>query len=393
MVYFLVFLTAINMAGAIRAVLCDQEILSKLASTARAARALSQKTMADSRLEELGGAYTAGLDILDDMFKAAESLRTDPDAKIASEIFRVLIDRHLAVVESGIRSQRGPKSVAERLKILDAFKEEIGERVESGRVDYRWWANLNYRLSVLATPYINRLRDGNDVKAKKFITYIHTSGGRWLTDEGVEDAYDQTGDDFNSLGSYLNRFPELVAWPTARELGVMVFNRTFMTGIHPIGVVGDVVNADGRQMQPDVFFLHDLAHWYFIRMHWESPEESVRKGQWHKKTWIDTRERASHFHLAFLRRVEGLRGRERKMAELVYFILTHEFPSRVLGAVDGEGLFIDGTRVGSDLLPDDVDGRSYKEVRKFLSESEEYFRLLASEINGDLAEMPPSTSN
>ena len=261
MLYFL-FAYFLVMSSGVHARNCEPWIVSLLASQTRDE---IERAVDTARLKREGfrEGHIAGLGTLDGMFRAAEFLRSpgvDPNGTHV-EYFSSLIDRHLAVVESGIRSQMGrhnwrllwDRDMWERLELLEAFKDEARRRRREERVDYSYWSRLHFRLSVLATPGSKRGSLGGESLRKLYRT------GDWYSDERLEAAYRQIGDSF-LLGDYLDMFPEVLLMPTVERMGIMSFTRAFTTGVHPVGVVGTAVHADGTKVYPDYFFEHDLIH-------------------------------------------------------------------------------------------------------------------------------------
>ena len=101
--------------------------------------------------------FIAGLDYVNANLKLANSLRerfnnerVNPNTLHIPE-FAELIDTHIAFIEEGIKSQSSTDK-AERLELLERLKLEVQHRKSSETVTYRYFFNLNLRLSILATP-------------------------------------------------------------------------------------------------------------------------------------------------------------------------------------------------------------------------------------------------
>ena len=370
---------------------CDPAIFSDLVDQGRAVRGSLEEERTDPVLAQLGDAYTAGLDAVDTMLGGAELLRKgsiDP-ARSPVGVFDDEIERLLSVVESGLHGWSYWRRLmdggyAERLAALEVFKQEAKGCRDSGRVAYRWWNNFGYRASLLATPNDKRSRYG-------FSQHLYKTQG-WLSDEQLEMAYKMSyeGKVGETLGNLLDLFPAVVVWPTLDRLGVVGFNRLFMTGVHPFGVVGEAVHADGRKMYPDEYSEHDFGHTREI-IPWEAELGTSPYGR-----WGGDRVGLLRFHRAFLRRVGDLSVREHRMAELMYFFASHEAPHHIGEVAAGRAHLLEDwfsqeyvmdvyaqafQKPGAAaLLPDDVDGRSRASIGVFLRESASVFRKLAEEI-------------
>ena len=375
---------------------CDPEIFSDLVAQSRTARELLEEEMTNPGLEELGDAYTAGLDTARGMFERAESLREgDPDGRSPVQVFDGLIERHFDAIDTGIRSQGYWSRLLDgdygrRRRILEAFRQEALELRDRGEMTYRRWNNLHYRLVLLATP--SHQRTSNQILDDLYRTED------WLSDEGMETAYGRNAEGV-SLGTFLDLFPEVVVQPTIKPTGIMAISRSFTTGAHPFGVTGKSVGADGQKMTPDHYTEHDFDHLARI-----VPSEVVVPykpffGEFSygdRRSWDIFRRRRINFHNAFMRRVGDLPVDQWRMAELFYFLATHEYLSMADSlffdsAQSMERMFTEGSLdliawqfkkspQARALLPDDVNGHSVESIKEFLLEGMDFFRKLSLEI-------------
>ena len=363
MVYLhILFALSLSLASALRARTCEPWMLSDLVSQGRA--------VVDGRDDASDGmrkSYAGGLRSVGPMIRLSEALRDPKTGSAFAHVgpFDSLIDEHIALVESGLRLQ---DDNSERLAMLEGFKSEALGRRRSGRVDYRWWTPFNYRLAILATP---------EPRREMF---------------------------FNSVGKALSRyfdlFPHTVLVPTIEELGIVPFRKLFMTGVHPLGLVGRRILADGEHMPPDRFVRHDLFHAGAIIDRAEVPSDNEAD----VGRWREAREGLLRFHNAFDTALGRLSGAEREMAELVYFLVIRERPERMYAMPAATKSPLEATDLFGEnisrmvyefrdprsalLLPEGMNYRSEAEVHRFLSESIDVFNRIASEIGAQSDAFP-----
>ena len=241
--------------------------------------------------------YVAGLDNTMENLRLAQLLRDrisnntsiDPHTLHIPEI-AALIDEHIDFIERGIKSQKHGDE-ADKLKLLEALKIETQERKISETVTYRYWFNLNLRLSILATH-----------------------GGQVITNDQLEELYKNpkkdyiiyTLSDIRQISFLLDDFPTWILIPTRHNLGIMSFNKTYGTGVHLIGLNNDSMDADGQDnLSPALFFLHDVGHTLLVIIH---------------RTVNDPAEFIFHFQ----QKLTALSNYQRKAVEHFYFQLTRE---------------------------------------------------------------------
>ena len=214
--------------------------------------------------------YIAGLDNANTNLRLARSLRgklvdksIDPHTLHIPE-FAALIDTHIDFIERGIIESHEIPDKAERLRLLESLRMEAHSRWNLRKVTSRYWFNLNFLLSILASYSI--------MESKSEISYEDLAG--LTTNEDIERLYKKLelldykkGDNLYdyylsiyNIISLLNQFPERIMIPTIHDLGRMSINRTNGTGVHLIGLNNRLVQADNRYMLPYKYFLHDGDH-------------------------------------------------------------------------------------------------------------------------------------
>ena len=241
----------------------------------------------EQQLREQGytDAYIAGLDHVTENLQLVERLRKDRINPFTSHIPELadLIEPHIEFIEESIRSQEfDDKKI--RLNLLELLKREVQKHRRS--MTYRNWFNLNFLLSILATPQLHsrfklEMADINDLitnpsieKTNSFFLkgWKRTSPN---TIKAIEDFFKgvtyetdteamrrKTWEERNWY--LINEFPKRVLIPTIQPLGINSISNTHGTGVHFIGLNDDLKSADGRKMYPDQFFQHDMGHIYNI---------------------------------------------------------------------------------------------------------------------------------
>lgn len=333
--------------------------------------------------------YRAGLTEVEDLLALAQQLRSrtiDPHSTHIPELVPQITE-HLQYAETGITRQNSSDE-STRLGILKNFTAEAIQKISSNQVTYRWWVFFNFRLSILLTPKNKRTSERGG--GPNNFAQIVLEKNSWRTEKAFERLVEQSWGglrDLTNIGKACDEFPSRILMPTiAGDLGIIALNRSFLTGVYPIGLTSDVVWADGREMYPDHFFGHDLVHLdneRFSINRWEAPESRV-KG----------------FQTQFQTEMENLPQREREMLEFVWFIASHELTFLADDATyrDGSRLTdnLFGTRLQKlvestmdktwygNLVPDWVDITSETSVKDFLIESGKTFNKLAARINPKL---------
>ncbi len=301
--------------------------------------------------------YIKGLDQAEGHLRLAKKLRSgtvDP-WKDHIEEFAELVEPHLDYVERGIRDQNSLDK-RERLAILENFRREASTWVQNRTVTYRKFVNLNYRLSILATPLGLRgsgslLADGSGFRARLY------KSGDWMTNGRLEAAYllgkeRKKVESPESIYEKLDQFPEVIIMPQMDGLwGKMPITRLAGQRVYLHALVNNAAKADGADRPPDWIFWHDGNH-MSIR--------EYRVGDWIR---IGIYENImAPFHNAFVVEMEQARPRmEREMLELTYYTLVHELP----GALVGENL----SKIG---IPSTRELRQYRLGVKVLHPSDKH---------------------
>ena len=262
--------------------------------------------------------YILGLDKAREHLRLARKLRTDSidPWKTHIEEFAALVKPHLDYIERGIRSQDSADKL-ERLAILENFRAETQSWLEKKEVSYRRWVNLNFRLSILATPKDKR---ATEYLSDDFASELHTSEA-WVTNEQLESAYlkeIQRKQSKKSIIEMLNQFPEVIIAPQMDGLtGIMALTRMTARRVYLHALENNATDVHGFH-HPDWIFRHDSGH---MTIH-----------DRHLMEWVGTHGRSYKemilpFHNAFLLHIQELPVRKREMLELIYHYMVFERPT------------------------------------------------------------------
>ena len=206
--------------------------------------------------------YIRGLEQARKHLRLAHKLRTgsiDP-WKTHIEEFAALVKPHLDYIERGIRSQDSADRL-ERLAILEDFRAETQSWLEKREVSYRRWVNLNFRLSILATPKNERYR--LHPETHDFLPDLHASGD-WLTNNRLESAYSEALEEkkfTEPIVRMIDQFPEVIIAPQMDGLtGIMALTRMTARRVYLHALENNATHGHISQY-PDWVFLHDgFAH-------------------------------------------------------------------------------------------------------------------------------------
>ena len=223
---------------------------------------------ASLRAQGLGDNFVANLDAVDAFIREAPTLRNGPEGAPS----RFLADRledQINFVARGLES-RGKKNPL----VLDEFNIRGYSR---WGLSHRNWVRLNDRLARESTP---------GERGRESLSYVETI-------------------------SY--EFPGHIMAFVPGDLGVIPFNRSFLTEVIPLSLQNDRRWAHRRYVWPLSYQVHDAKHFFGTEKVLES---------------LDTLEleALARFHRHFLLSTGALTGKERQLVELVYFILWHEPP-------------------------------------------------------------------
>ena len=332
----------------------------------------------EASLKALGykESYIKGFDQIEGHLRLAEKLRTvpiDPWSTYTEE-FAALVKPHLDHVQKGIRSQNS-SDTTERLAILEDFRAEALGWVQRRELSYRRWVNLNFRLSILATPAPQR---GDGTFENGFRDRLYASGD-WLTDERLEAAYREgkKRELFNSsIIEMLDRFPEAIIIPQKDGLvGRMALSRTSARRVYIHTLEAGTSDIHDEVYYPDMAFWHDVVHMDYRE---RAVADWMRRLGPYERTVIP-------FHDAFILAMRRSSKREREMLEFMYYILVREDPQRGYSSINADILGYPGTQVlltdlvATDLhnyhavsLPDWVQP-NIEDIRRFVAESMRLF--------------------
>ena len=247
--------------------------------------------------------YISGIDSANYMLKLGKKLReSNIDlARTHIEDFVLLVPLHIEFARQSLEAQN--IELSERLNILNNFRKEAERRIKNQAVTYQWWLVWNFRLIILLTPKTLRI---------PFMIHIGGNLDWWLNGESATKAVmsvnmkQNSGTTFN-LQMLVNRFPETIALPTINDLGIIAMNRVFsVDGVFPLGIIGTIKKADGREMNPKQFFHHDISHSGLIKNF--------------KKDALLIKQ----FHDYFIQHVHSFSAKEQEQLEFIYFMAIHE---------------------------------------------------------------------
>ena len=265
-------------------------------------------TESELRAKGFGDEEVAGMDAMDSYLGEVARWREMPsiDPKETHLSFLAdLIDPHIKFIRQGIlKMNRG--DTRRKIEILKMFIVEAHERRESGRVSYRWWVHFNYRLSALISA---------ETRNMDSVFYRETD---WISDSGMEEYYGKRSSYswYSDQPGLLGCFHKVALCPVKNgNLGYFTFNRTQTTRAYPLGLVNEDITVDGLRMNPNAFFEHDEHHAI-------SSEDNIKRFEMENLL----EKRMIPFHKAFLEKMDTLSLQERRDAEWIYFLLSHERP-------------------------------------------------------------------
>ena len=177
--------------------------------------------------------------------------------------------------------------------ILKGLEEQAREAVEKNQVTYEWWVKFNLALSKVASfnyeeLYSKRVVEIGNPRLKRVME--------------INDP---------NLNKLISLFPAEVITPTlSGSVGFMLFNRTLPLGIHIVGLVNKPAKVHNKELDPWMFFKHDITHAHNVKnIYYSSPAEI-------------------QFHNALMEKIKDLPKQKRKSVEIIYFLFTHEMPVR-----------------------------------------------------------------
>ena len=305
-----------------------------------------------------------------------------------------MVEPHLDYIERGIRSQDSADKL-ERLAILEDFRAETQSWIEKEEVSYRRWVNLNFRLSILATPKDKRV---GGFRRQDFLPELLASGD-WVTNERLESAYlkgtQRTDFTENSFIEMLNRFPEVIIAPQMDGLtGIMALSRMTARRVYLHALENNATDVHGFRY-PDWIFLHDNGHTTTHHLHLM---------KWVRSHGKPYEEMILPFHDAFLLHIQKLPIRKREILELIYYHMVFEYPKNgyALGQeykylkyprsllmrsfIDNplnSGFLLSSLYKGT-LIPDWVEPKNLDDVKIFLSKAMSLYDDTARDVFNSL---------
>ena len=244
---------------------------------------LPSSTNREAQLAEQGykASYTEGLDQMNEwaaVRRRLQELKANP-LTTHIEYFADQIPDHIAHIRKGLDSL-ADESRNSQLKALKKLEEEAQEAIRDEEVTYEWWLRFNTELTDVMA--------GKGLEKNSYFSVI-----------------------YHSRADPLSFFPLKLIVPTIKgeDIGIMAFNRAASEGVYPVGVINkNTAVVDQRKLDPIDFLEHDLDH-------------SSTTGNQSFRGYS-----AGHrlFHKRLLKNIENLPPEERKKAEAIYFIMTHE---------------------------------------------------------------------
>ena len=239
-----------------------------------------------SRREELSrqgyrANYIEGIDYISEWIvvrRRLRELRANPRTTHI-EYFADQIPHHIAHIRKGLENHYSPKdeshgSKSEQLQKLKNLEEEVKQAVTDEKVTYKWWIEFNFELAYIMS-------------------------GRTLSRDFI-----------NWVDSHL--FPLKVAMPVIQEsggLGIITFNRAGLEGLYPVGLINRQSSEVHGGLDAALFFGHDLQHPMFGG----------------NKLYLEYSFGHRLFHKRLLNNIENLPAEKRRKAEIIYFLMTHEY--------------------------------------------------------------------
>ena len=241
----------------------------------------------ETQLREQGykPSYIAEIDKVNEwaiVRKQLQKLRANPYTTHI-EYFADQIPAHIAHIRKGLEDNYSPKEESQgnrsdQLQKLKDLEEEAKQAVADEKVTYKWWLEFNNKLAEV----ISGMHDPQTVREVQAI-----------------------------IEATLSYFPLKAVIPTIKEeIGIITFNRASLEGVYPASLINrQTIEADGQTYSAFLFLLHDHFH------------ASLDGNQIYREYSFGHR----LFHKRLLQNIEGLPIDKRKKAEVIYFLMTHEY--------------------------------------------------------------------
>ena len=247
---------------------------------------LPVSTNVESQLAKQGYnlSYTRGIDRLNEWIfvrRRLQELKANPYVTHV-EYFVEQIPAHIAYIRKGLEDNYSSKkksygSRSDQLQKLKDLEEEAEQAVVDKKITYKWWLEFNIKLA-------------------EIMSGVHESYNYLIMKRRVLEV--------------LTYFPLKMIVPTIKaDVGIMTFNRAGIEGIYPVGLTNQqTVRVHAEAMSSFGYLEHDYYH-ALLEGNRIYREYSVGHRLFHKR---------------LLANIERLPSKQRKKAEAVYFIVTHE---------------------------------------------------------------------
>ena len=281
----------------------------------------------EARLAEQGykDNYKSGVDKVDEWVAVRTQLQKMKANPWTTHIdyFANQIPVHVAHIRKGLENNYSPRenwhgSRLEQLRRLEDLEKEAQQVASERKVTYEWWLEFNFQLAYIMSGLPAKFRDNNA--------------------------------DVGSVKLNMVFFPTVVVMPdiqTEKGLGIMAFNRAGLKGVYPAGLINQTSVNVHNELPAYDFFSHDVYHAFFRGGNQIYREYSVGHQLFHKR---------------LLDNIENLPPEQRKKAEEIYFLMTHEF---------GEGINISYSDWTPQKMREEVVGRIIKDIPKLFNFSKD----------------------
>ena len=242
---------------------------------------------ASLRAQGFGDDFVSNLDTVDAFIREAPIFRSRP-GEARSTFLADRLEDQMNFAARGLKS-RGEKDPS-ALEGFNLVRQEIRDYPREG-LSHRDWVYFNHRLANETSPVSHKL------------------GRVW---------WDPLYRPSPSYQKIIEGFPQHIMASVPGDLGVISFNRSFLTGVIPFSLLN---NRSGKTTSPIRYFYHDAVHFMEIDSYLELLDNL-------------SLEAIARFHRHFLLNTKTLTGKERQMVELIYFTLWHEKPSSFIEFAD-----------------------------------------------------------
>lgn len=202
-----------------------------------------------------------------EFLEIAKKLRRDKKTAYDHiEDFANLVDTHLDFVKTGLDKQKLAGCQGDRLEYFAILQEEAKSKKQSKQVSYCWWLLFNYQLSMLLTPTDKLFGLYNSGQFRSGISQKDTNLYLQCKNEKRLHLDHETYEKFQQISRYtetakIDSFPNLIWIPTIEgDLTITDINMISCSGVFLLGMIVEPLFTDGRLMNPNDFFAHDIVH-------------------------------------------------------------------------------------------------------------------------------------